>query len=213
MNKILEFASKRIKPCPSKVIITPTQTILRILREELSKADQKLTQQQLVADSIALHTCESVSVLGPVPGSAAINLALEPLLCRTIDEVYLLSICAAFGGKFKIGQIVHPDSFISSTEGALKVGKTDSIRILSVDNPYDENFNYFEKFQCSLIDMEAYTVHSLCMKYNKKFTATFCVSDIWNEGDLWNNGFANKDFQDSLRTVVKNLINHLLNLG
>lgn len=201
MNEILRFATSRIKPCPSKLIITPTQTILRTLREALKSKNEELSQLQLIADSIPLHVSKSYSVLGPVIGKAAIYAALEPLIKAGINKVHLLSVAGA--KTLQIGEIVHPNNFkfinCLDTESS-------ELTVLTVDNPYLESESFFETYNCNLIDMEGAAIAEVCKKYSINFTSSFCISDTWNE--TWKHGFKDKNFQDSLKTMVIELTNH-----
>ena len=205
MNEILAFTAKRIKPCPSTLLITPTQTILRTVRSELKEIGQELTQLQLIADSIPLYTSEKFSVLGPVIGMNAVNLALQPLLVERINEVYLISVAGSNNTNFSIGQILQGASFSKENGESYhcnsKFKEFQSADILSVNDPYSENGN-FDAYD--LVDMEAAEIAKLCFKYGKKFCSLFCISDAWQSKEKkWASGFSTKELNLSLKQASR----------
>lgn len=208
MNDILKYTSSKIKPCPSTLIITPTQTMLRLVRDELTKSGQKLTQLQLIADCIALHTCEKVSVLGPVVGISAINLSLAPLLQERIETVYLVSVAGS--KNFAIGDILQGKKFKiqagDSYQANTELDNFKSVDVLTVNDPYQDNPSLADT---DIIEMEAAEVARLCLKYNKKFYSLFCVSDNWQNNNNWQQGFSSDKFMMSLKELVKIIVSRL----
>lgn len=201
MNEILKFTAQKIKPCPSTLIITPTQTILRLTREELSKKNQKLTQLQLIADCIPFHTSEKISVLGPVVGRSAINLALAPLLENQIKNVILLSIAGT--NKLEIGQIVQATECITESGNSYllktEIENIKETKVLTVDNPYVETADFNS---CDIIDMEISEIARLCLGKSISFINLFCISDKW-ANDNWQKGFSNLEFKNQLNKVIE----------
>lgn len=99
-------------------VVTPTQTMHRLVYEELRSLFPRNTKTQpfkkkLLADSIPLLTCSKMSLLGPVLGAPAAVLGCESLIHSGVSSLILVGTAGGLlptNDSLNVGDIVFPRS-------------------------------------------------------------------------------------------------------
>jgi hypothetical protein len=193
------FAPKIPKEYSSlkRMVLVPSYTILRSIKESLKSKGLSLRNGPLLADCFSPLLLDShTMILGPFLGSSGISYLLHLLLpanekaevlffgsaariiSNTIEENKKLYQAGVFYTELESGLISHV---------AGEHGKKNMEIVLSTHTPQYESLETIvlihTQYHVSLIDMESAFIKKTCAQFHVHFEACFICSDIWDLQD------------------------------
>jgi hypothetical protein len=193
MNKTLAPKIPKEYSSVKNIVLVPSYTILRSIKESLKSKGISLRNGPLLADCFSPLVLEShTMILGPFLGSPGICYLLHLLLSINKEaKVYFFGSAARIISNnmkndmtlYEAGVFLVENEAGLITHVGVKGGIKNKETVLSTHIPQHESINTIitihEQHNVSLIDMESAFIKKTCVEFQVYFEASFICSDIW----------------------------------
>lgn len=202
------------------LIICPTRSPARILRESAKEHKINFISKKLIGDNFPLYEASNHLLLEGCFGEAAIKYCLNYIISREndINQIVLFGSCLAINDKtnnFNIGEIINPSY---STNGidrfkikSLTDNKQQTLTCLTSNKVVDINSKEIkaQERDFNLIEMELFHIAKEIQKTKINLSAILSVSDIIDlekSKPVHTSQFSSKKFKSSLREIADSIL-------
>ena len=224
---------------PSLIVVTPTHTAQRILREQFeSQSAEPLASRGFLADAIPWMANATYALVGPVLGRPAVRTAIEPLLASGGSRVLLFGVAGGLYTKehpLQIADAVCAEKAIEAIDTSLAAAPPrdtnaksefqneianrlsdylaykELLGVWTTDNPYRECRQQIESF----ISNGAHLVemeYAALTELAIQYDIEVAAAFVVSDvlRDTWETGFSSKEVKEKLAVVAQVLAEHLV---